>query len=51
MEAIKKDECLKGFVLDGFPRTVIQAEKVKKESEEKRRFLLNDNELFSLFVA
>lgn len=27
-DAIKKDECLKGFVLDGFPRTVIQAEKV-----------------------
>ena len=27
-EAIQKDECLKGFVLDGFPRTVIQAEKV-----------------------
>lgn len=27
-EAISKDECVKGFVLDGFPRTIIQAEKV-----------------------
>lgn len=27
-EAISKDECAKGFVLDGFPRTIIQAEKV-----------------------
>lgn len=27
-DAISKDECVKGFVLDGFPRTIIQAEKV-----------------------
>lgn len=26
--AISKDNCSKGFVLDGFPRTIIQAEKV-----------------------
>ena len=27
-DAIKGDECANGFVLDGFPRTTIQAEKV-----------------------
>ena len=35
-ERIKKDDCAKGFILDGFPRSVVQAEKL----EDMVEFLL-----------
>ena len=30
-ERLKKDDCKNGFILDGFPRTINQAEKIGKE--------------------
>jgi len=38
-ERLKKDDCARGFVLDGFPRTVVQAEMLEKTLGEMGRKL------------
>jgi adenylate kinase len=35
-EKIKEDDCARGFILDGFPRTIVQAEKLGETLEEMR---------------
>ncbi len=36
-ERLSKDDCAKGYLLDGFPRTIVQAEALEKLTEEINR--------------
>lgn len=48
-ERLLKDDCNDGYILDGFPRSIEQAEALKKITEEIGRFSLKDDALAIYF--
>ncbi|MDD3044996.1 MAG: adenylate kinase [Candidatus Delongbacteria bacterium] len=53
-ERLNRPDCLKGVIFDGFPRTVIQAEKldaILEEKGEKLDFVLNIESPFNVLIS
>ena len=48
-ERLQKDDCLQGFILDGFPRSIEQAEALKKITDEIGKFNLKEDALAIYF--
>ena len=48
-ERLQKDDCAEGYILDGFPRSIEQAEALKKITDEIGRFNLKEDALAIYF--
>ncbi len=48
-DRIKKDDCAKGFILDGFPRSLEQAQELKEILNRTGQFTLKDDALAVYF--
>ncbi len=48
-DRLQKDDCLNGYILDGFPRSVEQAEALKSIMDELNTFSLKDDTLAIYF--
>ena len=48
-ERLLKDDCMDGYILDGFPRSIEQADALKKITEEIGRFNLKNDALAIYF--
>ena len=48
-ERLLKDDCMDGYILDGFPRSIEQAEALKRITEEIGRFSLKDDAIAIYF--